>query len=56
MSKVREVLEELVNNCNYRQNVSPNNYLLYKKESLDQAEAAIREAIKEENENNNRKI
>lgn len=41
MTKLQEILEELVKNCNYRHNVSPNNYLLYKQESIAQALLAI---------------
>lgn len=47
MTKLQEILEELVKNCNYRHNVSPNNYLLYKQESIAQAKAKIEEMFGE---------
>lgn len=46
--KIQEILDRLINNCNYRHNVSPKNYLIYKKESIDQAELAIKKACAEE--------
>jgi len=36
-AEIEKILDELVKNCNYRHNVSPNNYLIYKKESLETA-------------------
>ena len=45
MSKIKAILEELVKNCSYRHNVSPNNYLLYKEESISTALLALKSEL-----------
>jgi hypothetical protein len=41
MSRVEEILKELVSHCIYRKNVSPNNFEVYREDSIRGAKAAI---------------
>lgn len=43
---LREILIKCICQCTYRKNVSPNNYKMYRKETIDSAEAEIRALFK----------